>query len=280
MKIPPYWYSAKCRVGEVFYRLRGVSWESEADAQAKWETKAELMRRFLGSGCTPTELELLRRRWRELDAVEEGAYAVLMPEPIVQQLDAANIITRNRYGAAVLNSTEVCFIDVDYIPPRPFDWLRRLLGQNTEAEPRLIAKLQQLVADGALRGARLYRTSRGWRILALEPSLTPDSHRMQVIFEHLHADELYAHLCAKQQCWRARLTPKPSKVGMPRYPRPMCSADASAPETLDWLERYRAASAQVAVCRLVETVGSIPPHPIIALHDEWTRAMSIDWPLR
>lgn len=280
MKIPPYWYSTECNIDGRIYRLRGVSWESETDARAKWEAKAELMRRFLESGCSAAMLEKMRSAWQKLDAGEEGEYAVLMPEPVVEQLDATNIITRNRYGAEVLNSTELCFIDVDRIPPRPFDWLRRLLGQDTAPEACLLEKLHRLVGDGALRGARLYRTSRGWRILALEPGLQPDSHRMQVIFEQLHADELYAHLCAKQQCWRARLTPKPSKVGVPRYPRPACSAAAQSPETLQWIAEYSAASAPYAVCRFIETVGEPLRHPLIELHDARTRALHLDWPLR
>ena len=280
MKIPPFWYRSECRINDKTYRLRGVSWVSEAEALAHWQTKAQLMQEFLATGCNAAALERMRRRWRVLDAVEEGEYAVLMPEPVVQQLNAANIITRNRYGAAVLNSTELCFIDVDHIPPPPLAWLLRLLGKNTEPEARLLQSLRSLVSGGVLQGARVYRTSRGWRILALDSSLSPASARMQSIFETLHADALYAHLCARQQCWRARLTPKPSKVGMPRYPRPMCSAEASSPAVLEWIERYRAASEQAAVCRLVETVGSVPAHPIIALHDEWTRALRPDWPLR
>lgn len=238
------------------------------------------MRSFLASGCSGAMLEQMRSAWQEMDAGDEGEYAVLMPEPVVEQPDAANIITRNRYGAEVLNSTEICFIDVDRIPPRLFDWLRRLLGQNTAPEARLLEKLHRLVDDGALRGARVYRTSRGWRIIALESGLKPDSHRMQMIFEQLHADELYAHLCAKQQCWRARLTPKPSKVGMSRYPRPTCSSAAQSPETLQWIAAYTTASAPYAVCRLIETMGTPLQHPLIELHDARTRASHTDWPLR
>lgn len=279
MKIPPYWHSAECNIGGRTYRLRGVSWASEADARAKWEAKAEWMRRFLASGCSFAMLEKLRCVWQELDAGDAGEYAVLMPETVMQQPDSANIITRNRYGAEVLNSTELCFIDVDRVPSRPFDWLRRLLGQDTAPKLRLLEKLHRLVGDGALRGARVYRTSRGWRILALEPGLKPDSHRMQVIFEQLHADELYAHLCAKQQCWRARLTPKPSKVGMPRYPRPTCSSAAQSAETLQWIAAYAAASAPYAVCRLIATMGEPLRHLLIELHDARTRALHPDWPL-
>lgn len=280
MNIPPYWHCAECTIDGRIYRLRGVSWESEANARAKWEAKEKLMRSFLASGCSAAMREQMRSAWLELDAGDEGEYSVLMPEPVVEQPDAANIITRNRYGAEVLNSTELCFIDVDRMPSQPFDWLRRLLGMDTAPETRLIEKLRRLVADGALRGVRLYRTSRGWRILALEPGLKPDSYRMQMIFEHLHADELYAHLCAKQQCWRARLTPKPSKVGMPRYPRPACSSAAQSPETLQWIAAYATASSPYAVCRLIETLGLPLQHPLIELHDTRTRALHPDWPLR
>lgn len=280
MKIPPYWYSATCQIGDTTYRLRGVSWVSESEAREHWETKAELMRSFLAGGCPASGREKMRLAWAELDGSDTEEYAVLMPEPVVEQINAANIITRNRYGAEVLNSTELCFIDVDHFPARPFDWLRRMLGQDTAPESNLVERVRRLVHDGALRGVRVYRTARGWRLLAVEPGLQPNTHRMQMIFEQLHADPLYAQLCAKQQCWRARLTPKPAKVGMPRYPRPTCSAAAHSPEIERWVSAYAEASAPFAVCRLIDTLGVMPRLPLIDLHDARTGALLPDYPLR
>ena len=81
------------------------------------------------------------------------------------------------------------------------------------------------------------------------------------------ADRLYVSLCASQQCYRARLTPKPWRIGMRRY-----SGDAS------WVGDYDSRRRDYAVCRLVCAKGIRMDSPAIALHDEKTLRES-DLPL-
>ena len=83
-----------------------------------------------------------------------------------------------------------------------------------------------------------------------------------------------AVLCmlTRQQCWRARLTPKPYRVGVPGYPRPMDSESVTTPEAQEWLQRYESACQGKGVCRLVDVVGRKLQSPIIELHDHMTAA--------
>jgi hypothetical protein len=78
-----------------------------------------------------------------------------------------------------------------------------------------------------------------------------------------NADHLYANLCVSQKCYRARLTPKPSRMKMKRY-------DGSP----SWIEEYDSRRQDYAVCRFVCAKGRRLDSPAIVLHDEKTMCES------
>jgi hypothetical protein len=112
---------------------------------------------------------------------------------------------------------------VDAVPLSLGDTLRGLFGRKVTPEEKLLQRLRELCEADESLGARLYRTHHGWRVMLVGAGITPDSDRMHDLFKALHADALYESLCERQQCWRARLTPKPYRVGITRFPRPMDS---------------------------------------------------------
>ena len=203
----------------------------------------------------------------------------LLLEPIVEEVDENNVITRNRYGVQVLNSTTLCFVDVDKFPLSLGDTLRGLFGRKLTPEEKLMQTLRGLCEADSSLGARVYRTHNGWRIMLAGDGLAPDSARMHELSRALHADPLYESLCTRQQCWRARLSPKPYRVGVTRYPRPVSSESVLAPEAQDWLRRYETACAGKAVCRFVDGIGTRISGPVVELHDQLTCALAIDKPL-
>ena len=92
----------------------------------------------------------------------------------------------------------------------------------------------------------------------------------------LDVDFRYAELCRAQGCWRARLTPKPERVGLKRPPRGTRfprAPEAEAPFAA-WLDEYRKASDGFAVCKPVATVGRFVEDGIVRLHDQRTRCGS------
>lgn len=133
-------------------------------------------------------------------------------------------------------------------------------------------------ADQSL-GVRVYRTHRGWRLILAGRDISPVGSRMRALFRQLHADPVYESLCIRQHCWRARLSPKPFRVGMAHYPHPQNSEKAHSPEVLDWLRRYEAACEGKAVCRLLDVVGRDISSPLVEMHDQRTRAGIPDCPL-
>ena len=259
------------------WKLRGVSDASMQEARERLEERCRIRESFARQRVvSDSAVEAFRASLRALDEMQGEDYTTLLLEPIVEKLDEDNVITRNRYGVQVLNSTSVCFVDVDRFPLSLGDVFRGFLGRKLTPEEKLLQALRELCSADASLGVRVYRTHNGWRIMLVGDGLAPDSPRMHELCRALHADPLYESLCTRQQCWRARLSPKPYRVGVPGYPRPVDSESVNTPETQDWLRRYEAACSGKAVCRLVEYFGRGISGPVVELHDRQTCALSMD----
>ncbi len=124
-------------------------------------------------------------------------------------------------------------------------------------------------------GVRVYRTAAGLRVLVTGAQAPPSSQRARQILTELGSDPLYVELCATHGSYRARLTPKPFRIGVRsltvRWP---CRDDAQERRWLRWVDRYRAAGAGFAVCRLLSASGPVPgaeEQRLVELHDDRCR---------
>lgn len=148
-------------------------------------------------------------------------------------------------------------------------------------EKRARRRIQAFLAARRDWRVRLYRTPAGYRVLAVHRTFAPEGPEVEEFFRAVRADPLYAQLCRKQQCFRARITPKPWRVGVPAM-RPRRAVWPVAPEVLpircEWIANYEAKSAGHAACRFVAEMGdgSIHPTPqmVQRIHDEVCRAES------
>ena len=325
MKLYRYWVCETREIAGTEFRLRDGSNVSPEDAAAKVERRAAILRSSVGRRLTRRESDEVRAALLDLGGrTPDGEYEAAICEEILDEPAPRNAVTRNRYGAEVLNSEDTCFIDVDRVC-RPGRWLRLLapllacfaaafaavrlsegapsavmtagvlaaivfaaiaivkaLSGESEpaerAEATLLAKVRALAKRPEWRGlaACVYRTAGGFRILVQADRLAPGSSRFAALARALDADPLYVDLCRKQGCWRARLTPKPERVGVKRppagtrFPRP---PEAGA-QFADWLASYSEAAAVFAVCRPVATVGRFRETDIVRLHDERTGCTS------
>ncbi len=278
MCIPAYWVRETREIGGMRFRLHGSSALSMEEARERLQSRIELQTAFHEKGRI--KLDTYKRRLARLRQQEQdNAYAVEIFEPTLERLSEQSLVTRNRYGAEVLNTTELCFMDIDSYPWNWGNILVLSLGDRAREEARLLRDLEALCRKEPDLGIRAYRTAGGWRLMVCGEGLTPDSPRMQELFDRLQADTAYANLCAKQLCWRARLTPKPGRLGsLGKYPRREAS-DTPAEGELDWLRRYDTGCSGYAVCRLLGCYGQACRHPLVAWHDERTRATRADWPL-
>lgn len=281
MKVASYWVREKRVIAGMQFRLQGYSFLSLDEARARLEEKAKLHAALYEDGAiAPSEY---RARLRSLDEQPDaGEYSVVIAEELLEELDARNVITRNRYGAEVLNSEDTCFLDVDNFTPSRGLWARALslFGPGKSEEELLLEAVRALCQEESKLGVRVYRTARGWRMVAAAPGLAPGSAVMEKLCTRLRVDALYCKLCIKQGCWRARLTPKPYRLRMPGvYPQPQVSNATHSLAVQEWLGLYKERSSRAAVCRLVDTLGAPVRSAMIELHDERTGALKSDIPL-
>ena len=204
-------------------------------------------------------------------------------EEIVRELSPENIVTRNRYGADVLNSETLIFVDIDGFRPSSPSLLEtlRVLFSGTmrrTAEERSLERIRKTASrpEYAQNPIRVYRTSAGFRLIVQGTGFVPGSKETRALMRAFDADRLYAALCDTQKCFRARLTPKPYRVRQHGrkflWPRP----EAEEKEAAEWLDSYRKKSESYAVCRYIETLNGSGEcsDPIVQFHDEATRARS------
>lgn len=127
---------------------------------------------------------------------------------------------------------------------------------------------------------RLYRTPAGLRLLALHRVFDPREAEVKAAFEALRVDPIYARMCFNQNCFRARVSPKPWRLGLQRLRSPYAAAwrpeHAELPARLAWIEHYDRASASHASCRYVDTLGAgridAAAERVQRLHDAMCRA--------
>jgi hypothetical protein len=132
---------------------------------------------------------------------------------------------------------------------------------------------------------RIYRTPAGYRLLATHATMAPTDPAIAAFFKRVSVDPVYARMCRKQGCFRARLTGKPWRMGVTLRP-PRGRWPHRTPEAQDRRARFAAAcdaaAPGFAACRFVAEVGTAPEHPRCAavrdLHDRESRALS-DLPL-
>ena len=207
----------------------------------------------------------------------DESYEADIREEVLARIDERNVVTRNRYGAAVLNSAAVLFIDID--EPRLGFWdLFRAKPTGARRTAMIVAQVERLVATAPdLRGlgVRLYETHSGVRAIVTGRPFEPKAAETAQLLRRFNADWLYSALCRRQGCFRARLTPKPyrmkchtHKVVFPRND-PVQESEHRA-----WVAEYDAARQQFATCRFLCAVGADLHDPVVEWHDRETGATS------
>jgi hypothetical protein len=237
-------------------------------------------------------LAVARERLRSvLSDLGPGGYYPRTPlrEPIVEELldggEQYLVVTRNRYGAEVLNTDRLLIADVD-IPEleRPSGGLFRRLFRRSDpppvGEPPVVARRLERVAAWAQAnpslGVIVYRTASGLRVFVTgvpEPTTSDQGTR---ILAELDTDPIYRELCRLNETFRARLTPKPWRLPGMKAPRGHWPfADSGTSQRFErWLAAYQTATLGYSVCRRIASYGppaSIVESQIIGLHDDRTR---------
>ena len=215
----------------------------------------------------------------------------LLREPIVEEfaldeIESRAVVTRNSYGALVLNTTSACFVDIDLdeneTPVKKPGIFASLFGarkkdESQDREKSTQDRLDTWFSRNPSWGARLYRTRGGFRLLITSHLVDPLAFSTEQIFGELQADPLYCRLCKSQESFRARLTPKPWRIDRvpPSFRWPFFSEKEEACFHA-WEVDYRAESEKYATCRFIREIGSTGCVPglelVIERHDSLTAA--------
>jgi hypothetical protein len=284
MRIPRFWSvvegSDTGPHGErLFRRVWGWSMSSAADALA---VAHEELRSALANVRSGTR---------------SGGYYPRKPlrEPIVDETivdgEQVLVVTRNRYGAEILNTDRLLIADVD-LPELDGrtggGWLRRMFRRSkAEGDPlagpqpapvaERLGKLENWAAANPSFGVIVYRTASGLRVFVTGVTEPATSAYGEHILAELEADPIYRELCRANGTFRARLTPKPWRLPGLKAPRDRWPfVDGSAEHRFQrWLAAYESAVRDYAVCRRLAVYGPAPSaleSQIIQLHDDRTRA--------
>lgn len=317
MIIPKHWAESRRqqKIDGRQWTIRRFGWSEHSmeEAQAMADQRvAEALKRVVAG-------ETIERR--EPKVPYNGADGMPIREEIVAR-DGEAIVTRNSYGALCLNTPDVLFADIDLPTGTPLKWFATVWVVTavtalsfrgampnllpalllTVIAPPFIAvwghKLFLRLSGGRRKQAltriegfarrhpdwhlRAYETPAGYRLLAMHSTFDPAGIESARAFCQLVVDPVYARMCRNQRCFRARVSPKPWRIGISERLKPRTGVWPIDPEKLPlraaWVRDYEQRSTGHAACRFVARFGSDRVHPaaeaVRRWHDELSRADS------
>ena len=202
MKIYKYWTVEKQKIiidgAEQEVTCYGGSNISVEDARGKAKEKAQKIQRKIAG---------------EKHLFED--YESEIREELLQTIDEHSVITRNRYGARVLNVESLMILDIDKPKPTTAGGLGGLFKKKDTRPPKeQIFEMVKTLATTKYKDLsfRIYETYQGARVIVLGREFDPCDDATKKMMDEFNCDPLYTLLCNKQGCYRARLTPKPSRM--------------------------------------------------------------------
>ncbi|VXB43474.1 Membrane protein [Luteimonas sp. 9C] len=318
MIVPEYWAEARRHARHqgrsVTVRRFGWSDDSEAAAQAHAESRAQVAFDAVLAGETLPRRELLTSYGvlgvpireeivaRDGDVVitrnSYGALCLNTPDVLFADLDFE---ARPSGWVLPLSVAALLLVGVTAAAAMAMDWRlavglavallvlanivtlafrRRAFDRDGGAEARAMARVSGFADANPDWQLRAYRTPKGLRVLVVHRTFEPHEPDVDRLFAALAADTLYATMCRLQHCFRARLTPKPWRIGITRHIKPRSAAwsraQARLPARLDWIADYTRKADAFAACRFLRSFGAGPVDPraarVMALHDRLSGA--------
>ena len=182
-------------------------------------------------------------------------------------------------GLAVFISALVVLLGTYPFAIATHQLLLRLRGGPEKAA---MARLRSFLSRHPDWHLRLYRTPAGFRVLVMHSPYTAGDPRVREFFAALGVDPVYARMCLHQDCFRARVSPKPWRIGITGHLRPRPGLWPVHPDRLPlrqaWVSNYERIANRYASCRFLESLGSGTGHPqteaVRQLHDHAAQALS------
>ncbi len=269
MKFAKYWQQIivpanKSIFGSDKIPIWGASNESEEQALSEAQQRANRFKAFFSEG------------FKKQDEYE---YSVgFIREEVIEEIknprgDTLAVLTRNSYGACVLNTDQVLIGDIDYPSPGMLDRILSIFGKKPKDKAYFLDLIKTYQEKNTHFKIKVYETFGGLRFIICDKLFTSGADTVYQIFKDLEVDPLYAQLCKRQSCFRARLTPKPWRMDIERPPNRFPRQNENETQKFkSWLENYQHASKHKCAAREIATYGSASTHPdvrmVIELHDK------------
>jgi len=320
MIVPDYWAEAhrkhRSANQQVTVRRYGWSMSSQDDAQRMAEARAdEALQRIVAgepldrreqkaayNGATgiPIREEVLARHGEEVITRNAyGAHCLNSPNTLFADIDfnsnrgakpillafAALSVVSVAIGITLGSwGTTLGLLIFSLIAAAPVASLfaRLLVAAGGGAERIARKRIAHFISANPTWNLRLYRTPAGYRVVATHQPFEAKAEEVQRFFSQVSADPVYVRMCTNQNCFRARLTAKPWRIGIATHMRPRPGVWPVRAESVavrdQWIAGYEAKASAFAACRYIESMGSGVVHgaikAVIDLHDRESRALS------
>ncbi|MBI5092846.1 MAG: hypothetical protein HZB26_10445 [Candidatus Hydrogenedentes bacterium] len=320
MIVPQYWAEgrAKARQDKQQVTVRRFGWSdiSQEDAQQQANARSqEALQRILsgvkldrsepkisynGAAGVPIREEVVERHGETVITRNSyGARCLNTPNVLFADIDFQTTPTF-QFIAAIVLTTLAAAIVIGWYSHSTLVWAALLIFIVMASRPlagllysRIHGTADDMVKAARERvrglssthpewGSRLYRTPAGVRVLVTHRPFQPNEPEVRECFQALRVDPLFAQMCLNQQCFRARVSPKPWRIGIPDHMRPRPGIWPVAPERMPlrqrWIDRYESMAVSFSACSFLESVGADTIHPVVApvlrLHDDLSKAAS------
>lgn len=304
MKISRYWHKtrgfARNPQGVIYeFTCWGGSSESPEAASAKAASRLARWSEIHSRGEYINEYEYFSGEIRE-ELLREIPWPAGSGAEASAGSPVAGAVTRNRYGALILNTANLLIADIDAVDPTSsraatgglLTAVAGLFGRKTAEVQRpsgdKAARLEQVRAFSARFpgvGLRVYETAQGLRVFVTTHEFVPNTPESKGLLAELQSDPCYVNLCHVQQCYRARLTPKPWRCDWksPPYKFPR-EHPRQQREFEEWRQEYERRCERYATCRHLADLGNIAATTptakvLLALHDAMTLRPGNAYPL-
>jgi hypothetical protein len=320
MLVPEFWAEARAQErkagGQTTVRRFGWSMTSEADALAMAEKRvAEALARigggeslsrrepkvpYNGAEGVPIREEVVRRHGDDVVTRNSyGARCLNTPDVWIADVDfaeelplgvvAATVVSlavASMIGVRAIGSTGLALVALvvsllcSWFVAKALEHARRLVFGPAEMRAR--RRIAKFVARRPDWRVRVHRTPNGLRLLALHSTIEPDDPECARAFHELGVDPLYAKMCLRQHCYRARLDAKPWRIGISTHMKPRPGVWPVSPgrraQRSEWLAKYETTARPYAACRFEEEIGdgttSERALTVSRLHDELAGALT------
>lgn len=320
MNIPRFWAEARAqhreRGKQVTVRRFGWSATSEVEAQANADARAaEALRRILagetllrrepkvaynGAEGVPIREEIVAQHGATVITRNGyGALCLNTPDVLFADVDfeletppklgGASIIVLVLLSAWLGWSADSwgTFLGLSGLSLVIGWWLAGMahaLFLQSKGGPELLAiqRVNNFVRTRPEWRVRLYRTPAGLRVLAMHRPFSPGEPEVAEFFQALRTDPVYVTMCQRQQCFRARVTPKPWRIGITAHLKPRRGVWPVRAEAMParhaWVGAYHEKARAFAACRFLSELGNGGVHEharqVQHLHDQLCRADS------